>query len=188
MPTLLQLPAECLLAIITRLPVLDVVCMASCCSGKLGEGKAGGCSSAHAQRCAHNSSCLGLLNQQVMLAELHVLVFAALKQLAQDDCFWGGLAEAKWGTAVRDLKPLSEQQHQEAAGPSDDVRTEQQKDTEAAADGSWRRYCCKRMSARTIRWDRGLLSQGCIHALWAALHMHCCTYSEPSPPAHLCNV
>jgi hypothetical protein len=31
--SLLQLPSECILSVLTRLPVTEVVAMASCCSG-----------------------------------------------------------------------------------------------------------------------------------------------------------
>ena len=84
------------------------------------------------------------------LFNCHCVLHTGLRQLAKDDCFWAALAEAKWGAAVRDFKPLSDrqqQQQQEQAGPSVDSRHEG-----TAAHGSWQRYCYKRMSARTIRW------------------------------------
>jgi hypothetical protein len=75
---------------------------------------------------------------------------AALRQLAQDDCFWADLAEAKWGTATRDLKVISEQQPEDSDADEDDKAALAAADP-SAGQGAWQRYCYKRMSARTIR-------------------------------------
>eukprot|EP00775_Hariotina_reticulata_P003603 gene3603-biopygen5299 len=54
----------------------------------------------------------------------------ALKELVADDTFWRDLAEAKWGPAVLELKPL--------AVSSDKIM-------------SWQSYCCKRMCLKSTR-------------------------------------
>ena len=75
-----------------------------------------------------------------------------LRQLAADDCFWAGLAEAKWGECVKDLKAKSEQQQPAEQTPELDTKTDAAKHGQTAA-GSWQHYCYKRMSARTIRYN-----------------------------------
>lgn len=156
--SLLQLPSECILSVLTRLPVSEVVAIASCCSGgcqinRVCDQAAWHIHAALAWSCACKSRELskGHLNEGGMFFFCPHAPPAALRQLAQDDCFWADLAEAKWGTAARQLKANSEQQ------PKDNDANEDSKVTLAAADpsagqGSWQRYCYKRMSARTIRW------------------------------------
>jgi hypothetical protein len=83
---MLSLPSECILNILARLPLADVVATSSCCTGEW-------------WLLSWDSSP----KSSLLTHTLHPF-HTALRQAAADDCFWAALAEAKWGKDVRQLK------------------------------------------------------------------------------------
>ncbi|WIA08716.1 hypothetical protein OEZ85_008140 [Tetradesmus obliquus] len=116
---------------------------------------------------------------------------SALRALVADDGFWRDLAEAKWGSAVHELKPLADADAQQRLSSDNSTaaacQTSEQVEqatagTPAAAaaaagrgssnSSSWQHYCCKRMSLKTIRSSPLSLLQEAYPDPW--MHITCC--------------
>ncbi|KAF8072716.1 Mbd4 [Scenedesmus sp. PABB004] len=145
---LCDLPRECALAVVGRLSVVDALAVGACCSG------------AHGPRLSAPvppaAAVASLRPPPRTPARTAPPAPAALRAVVADDGLWRALAEAKWGPAVHELKPLADAALAERGG---------------AAPG-WQAYCCARLELRSIPQSPLSLLQERYADPWQ--HIVCC--------------